>query len=138
MRFLILISLIPMLCLGQNAPKWTNQIKVKGTYYSTVAQALIEKGFMLDKTDKDLQLITTSPRTFKGLGSSVKLQVYIKDSSAYITGQFKLEVKLFKNSEESFEAIVNRGMKGSEYKNTFDLMDDFAKSLKGEITYVKQ
>ena len=134
----MLIIFMPMLCSGQSAPKWTNQIIVKGTDFNMLAQALISKGFMLDKTDKDLQLITTTaPRTFKGLASSVKLQIYLKDSSAYITGQFKLEVKLFKNSEESFESIVNRGMKGSEYKDTFDFMDEFAKSLKGELTYSK-
>lgn len=136
-KIFLAISLMPIFCIAQDAPKGTNKIIVKGVSYNDAAQALIAKGFALDKTDKDLQLITTVPVVFKKMASSVKLQVFIKDSSAYITGFFKLQVQLMKIIND-FEPIVNRGMKGSETRDTFRIMDDFAKSLKGEITYAKQ
>lgn len=127
LAFLILATVTTL--SAQEAPKDSKVIIVtvdttqREDLYKTLAQHLIDQGYALDKTDKDLGLISTERKAAKG---SIELRIFasIRRNEIRFTGkQFLIG---FDKSESD---IVNFGMKGSMNKITFNELHRVAKSM---------
>ena len=138
--FISILSLITGLSFGQ-APKHANQIIVEGVSYNQVLSALTDDGYFIDKKDNDLQTVFTVARvanqtthtTIKNIYSTITNVVFyvrVKDSVAYISGRFNMDM----DGMREYEAIQNMG---GMYKAGWQAMDNFAESLKGKVDYVK-
>jgi len=65
---------------------------------------------------------------------------FCKDSTIVLSGKFKLGMTIQVygvKSEDNFEPIQNKGMKGSAYEITFSEMVEFAKKLGNKIIFSK-
>ncbi len=137
-QLLFALLILPIGLNAQEPAKGTTKIIVKNVTYNDAVQALIASGYMIDKSDKDLQLITTQAMETKRMPCTYKLQIVIqKDSSAIITGVFKINTK-FMGVEDDFKPITRRGANRSAYGESFYLMDVYAKSLHGISIEYKQ
>jgi hypothetical protein len=123
----------------QEAPKWTDKIIVSsdGTAeenFIKTKQSLAEKGIEIASQDKDIFQIKTGDIPTQWGGTQYYV-IFCKDKTIQITGNAKSGIKLSLRDADPYAPIVNRGMKGSILKESFKLMDSFAKTINGEIKY---
>lgn len=144
MKMLLIVALLlNIACVGQQAPKGTNTIKVKGVSFRQVANALLDAGYSFKSIDSNYNILTTEPKSYsRKADGMVQLNIRVKDSVVMITGYCGLYESDLSNNPgrgivEGKTVIANRGMKGSLLKDSFGVMDNFAKSLKGVIVYAK-
>jgi hypothetical protein len=113
-------------CVAQN--KGDNTILVKGVTFDQVVNALLDKGYKIDKLDKDFKTVKTEYCECRPKYSyQILLNVRVKDSVAAISG---------KASNRNIEIGIEN-QKWGLYKYSFDDMNNLAKSLKGELSYSK-
>lgn len=128
--FLILL-VITYNCFGQ-APKGANRIIANGGMsFVDVVGKLTDAGYEIEKTDKELGLITTNPREVKGFNAVHYLYLVVKKDVVIVSGQLKVNTGL--NPE--YWVIENKGMKGSVIKESFTIMENFAGMLSTNLEY---
>lgn len=109
--------------------KGDNTILVKGVTFEQVVNKLLDQGYRIDKIDKDYKTVKTEysePRS--GYTYKECLDIRVKDSVATITG---------KASNLGLEINIEYQKWGGLYKLSFEDMNQFAKSLNGQIAYLK-
>ena len=113
----------------QEPPKGTNLIIVKNSDIKLVVLTLEEKGFSV--ANDGYGVLTTIPRRQPNRGV-IMITAKIKDSLTYLSGVFEDQVitpELFKNKES---------YGGHQLSRSFDVLNEIAKSLHGEISYFKK
>lgn len=135
---LLFLLLIPSLCLSQ--PKGAKTIIVKGVGFFEICNALLDSGYVIEKKDNELQTAVTELRVYpRYFNAYYKINIRVKDSTAYISGSFTGPGKtggLFK--DEPIENMINK--KGKVLKTSisgypFSLLYEFAASFKKEIDF---
>lgn len=139
-KILVALILIPFWGISQNNND--NIIKVKGVDFIQVANALLDSGYYIEKKDSELLTIKTEAKQYPQFWNAMyTINIRIKDSTAYISGTFTAppDGSLFK--DETITCLKNKkGILQTKSLSgyAFSLLDTFAKSLKGEISYLKQ
>lgn len=126
----------------KDVPKMTTKIIVSNVKtgienYQFVLNSLLDNDFGIDNKDSDLLIIKTEVKPAKDTGSYY-LSLRCKDNLIEVKGYFKMGMTLKfggVNLEDDFDEIVNRGMKGSLYKNIFTEMFEFSKLLGEDLTF---
>ncbi|WP_026629870.1 hypothetical protein [Dyadobacter alkalitolerans] len=130
MRILAFLVLLTISKLSAQDPPKNAKVIIVSTdttqltdVYRALARHLIDQGYALAKTDKELGLINTERKAVKG---SIELRILtsIRRKEVHFTGKHFLS--RFDKSESD---IVNFGMRGSLNKITFNELDKVAKSL---------
>jgi hypothetical protein len=68
-------------------PVKTNTIIVKGVMFMESCNALLDKGYFIEKKVNDLQIATTEYKEYaKHWNAEFKINIRVKDSALYITG----------------------------------------------------
>jgi hypothetical protein len=138
MRILLLIAfLFPLASYTQEPPKNSTGITVSNTDLMAVANALLDNGFRIDKKDTELGTLKTEERGYENNVWFLVIDVRVKDSTAYITGQIKVMVSPIGNTRRLYEPVIYKGMKKAPYRLAFAAMDEIARSLNGHVTYSK-
>ncbi len=145
-KILLIILFAPFLSIAQ--PKGVNAIVVHGVSLSLADDSLNAKGFQIDKIEGET--LVTKPKLYVSEESDTKKEhasivLTVKGSGAdiiisamYSYDEFKKEI-LGPHSQSGKLTIVENGYtKGSYMRRAFDYMNDFAKSLGNNISYVKQ
>jgi hypothetical protein len=145
MRIIILVTtlLAATVCLAQQIPRKANVIKVSQVTFKQVAMSLLDAGYLFQKIDSNYNTITTEPKEYsRKVGGMIQLNIRVKDSTVIISGYCGLTEGDF-NSRPSTalggkSEIANQGMKGSLMRESFDVMNKFARSLGTDIVYIKE
>lgn len=144
MRILILMMLFPAALFAQsNEPcKKCSKIVVEVNespekVYKDVMKRLITGGFSISESNNELLFVSTDfCQCTKSKGVVTRLNVFVEESRSGSKVTFNGEF----NVPDIFETpskIVNKGMKGSPFKQTWEKMDEIAKSIaqKTSISY---
>ena len=98
---------------------------------------LIERGFSIASKDPEIKFIESSEKTMER--SSVIIRALVKDSSVIFTGKVasNITISFFgEKSERVFYDVYYGGMKGSDMRNAWEYIDQFAKQF-GAVKYQK-
>jgi hypothetical protein len=119
--------------------KGDNLIIVNGVNFRDAMISTLNAGYQIADKDESMGTFSTAAKTEKH-GSSRIIHVRIKDSIAYITGDFNLNMSFgtFIRVEPTYEPIVWKGWKTGAYRLNFVLMENLAKAFGGEIKYGTQ
>lgn len=122
MKVLITLILLASFAYCQGQKTFDNAIIVKGVSFNQVVTALLDQGYKIEKVDKDFQTVQTE------LTGRYNIAIYarVKDSTATITGKFF--------SSRIWEVYYE---KSGGFGKRFMIIDAFAHSLNGKITYAK-
>lgn len=144
---LALLCYAPTLCQGQDPPRYTNAILVKGTSFQQVKSALLDSGFFIDQQNEQDGTIITKRKGFCNCPNKDFYQlvyyIRVKDSTATIRAKFSAaaQMHIFSNDhphtddKDDFEEVQYRKSKILIYHYLFGLMQEFAGSLKGQMNY---
>ena len=143
---IITLVFIPLNVICQEIPKFANTIIVEGTCFDSLKNSLLDNGYFIDQQNKDDGTVITKA---KGIDKydmhTLIMYIRIKDSVAKITGKWNLNVNynaqkggLYSNDKTDFMPLEYWKDKHSNPHVIFVVMDNFAKSLHGKISYVKQ
>jgi len=137
------------ICEAQEAPKRATTIIIKDCTFRQAMNQLLDQGYSIEKYDSVFKTIRTDLKDGEKEDGNVTalykifLDCRIKDSNLIVTGHLLPAVTMgaFKsnlnyNSNGSVIAVENKGMKGSELKMSWIMMNKFALSFKNSIEYV--
>lgn len=138
MKFII--GFVLLLSTAVNAQdKNVNVIIAKNVSFKNVVTSLLDAGFQIDKLDSTYSTVKTD---FKKIclkcDADYLLNVRVKDNTAYITGKWKntlVASVVFSGSDPVFDIKNERG---GIPKQSFEAMNNFAKSLSKDVSYLKQ
>jgi hypothetical protein len=140
-KILIIVMLLPIFVIGQTPPKGTNTITITDIGFNQIASALLDSGFVIDKSDRDLGYIKTE---YKPLCSKCVPQIYlnvrIKDSIATLTGGWRSNVNIFalNSNKDQYYLFPIQQEKSKVPRKCFEYMDGFAKAFDRPISYSKR
>jgi hypothetical protein len=127
--------------------KHDNMIIIKGGTLKQAVNAFMDAGYNIDKYDTTLGYVYTTPLKANKTACIVIFTARVKDSSLVITGKFKSAVSFSKilfddkqnsiDESASYYPIELRGMKGSEFMDSWNEMDRVAKIFGQPISYAK-
>lgn len=130
---------LPALAFCQEAPKGTNTVIVTGVGFKQIAGALLDSGFIIDKSDEDLGYVKTE---YKKLCAKcipdLFLNIRIKDSVAIITGGWRSDAdifSLFQTSKQDYVLIPIRKEKSKVPRIIFAYVDKFAHAFNCPVSY---
>lgn len=128
-----------MLLIAQEIPKKSDKIIVTSTLtaeqnFIKVKQQLADIGIDIATQDRDIFQIKTGDIATKW-GGTLYYVIFCKEGHIQITGNAKTGIKLGLMDADPYSPIVFRGMKGSMTKESFMLMNEFAKKLGNNIEY---
>ncbi|MFZ1785378.1 MAG: hypothetical protein WAU23_09235 [Ferruginibacter sp.] len=136
--FIISFVFFPFLSFAQSIPKDVNVIIVKDVGFLEVCNALLDSGYTISKKDNELQTVSTESKAYPKLwNATYKINIRVKDSTAYISGTFTAAGgEIWK--DDPIKNQTNR--KGKTYPKSingypFLILNNFAQSFKKEITY---
>jgi hypothetical protein len=138
---LSMFLIISILCQAQILKK-ANTISIarSGTQmecFNQVNTLLLEAGYGILNTDKELGIISTTEKSFKN--GSIKLNFLIKDHKILLRGDFKDNLSLTLGgvtSGPSWNVIQNIGQKNSITQNAWNEMNKVAEAIPGEKEYL--
>lgn len=143
MRAILSILFFCSLC-ASGQKKGDNAMVVKGVSLNESVHALLDAGFVLEKTDSNFQTITTDFKdgTGKNKWMKYRLHIRIKDSKAIIKGDWYNTLfignKVF-GQEQTIENNVSKIENTSgNPKNCFNEMKQFALSFNKPVEYKKE
>lgn len=100
----------------------------KSSNFNLIAQTIIDNDFSIDKKDSEFFIIETAPKLSNDKTSTFILKLVAKDNMIVLTGVAKSRINAnFASIPEEYEKIINKGMKGSIFKEQFNSMFSFAK-----------
>jgi hypothetical protein len=139
---LILFTLFSLISGAQE--KGDNTIIVKGVGFDQVCQMLLDKGFVIEKKDSDLQTVKTEFKTGTGKNKWMKhlMNIRVKDSIATITGQWYNTMFLGSNlggQQQTIETLVDETKYTSgNPRACFNEVKEFALAFGKPVEYRKQ
>jgi hypothetical protein len=124
--------------VGVEVPKGTSKIILtndlnKEENFKHVIDMLLEQSHFIAAKDSEFGTIKTEARPIKGLDCLYYFSIRIKDQTIILTGSFKLNMNISLGMVEStgeYTDIANKGMKGSPFRKSFEIMHEFSKKLK--------
>src|SRR5690349_15420436 len=136
---LLLLFILSSLTIFSQAPKGANVIVVKNIGYEELLNALLDKGYFIAKKDNELKIASTERRQLSNIdpSSNFLIRVRVKDSTAYIYGEVNIVYSSAGFNDEKYVAVENDGMKFSQKQQAFTKIDEFARGLQKEITYLQ-
>lgn len=108
-----------------------NPIQLK-TLQKKLGKTIIENDFSIEKKDKEFLSIQTSPKNLENLNAVYYFNFTFKDSLIVLTGMSKINISMnfgAITSESNYDKIINKGMRGSVNKESFNEMLKFAKLI---------
>lgn len=114
---------------GQQPAKHDNTIEVSGVSFPQVVNALLDAKFDIGKKDDVYFTVKTEFTKETSSFVHISLAIRVKDSVAYISGIFYNQIFGFSTSPIEYTPLG---------KKIFLRMDNFAKSLNGQVTYTKR
>lgn len=87
MKLLLLLVIAPIMLFGQ-APKDAKTIIVKNVTFNEVCSQLLDKGYLIEKKDDQLQTVRTEAKKYTTWNAAYIVNIRIKDSVAFITATF--------------------------------------------------
>lgn len=119
-------------------PKGTSKIILvndlnKEENFKHVIDMLLEQSHFIAAKDMEYGTIKTEPKPIKGMDCLYYFSIRIKDETIIISGSFKLNMNInfgLIESTAEYTDIANKGMKGSPFRKSFELMHEFSKKLK--------
>lgn len=133
MRIFLLILLLPVFAFSQ-PPKNANTITITGLSYKETADKLLDAGYFIDKSDPELGTLITFPVGLKDLNAYTTLRCRIKDNVLTLTGTVSNPM-LEMSGNTPASPISNIGAKGSPARESWNMMYNFAVSLKKPAAY---
>lgn len=140
---LILLFTFNTLSAQQQAPKGADKIIIKNAKsasdnFLAVKLILAEKGIEISSQDKDIFQLKTGVIPITKYGAGAYYVVFCKDNSIQLIGMFNtgIELNMLVKDTDPFIQIVNRGMKGSLFKEAWIAMNSLAESFGGDISYI--
>lgn len=138
---LVTIFLIPFAVFSQESKepfKKANAILIKTSLpaeeaFRMVGQTIIEAGYGIKNSDKDFFSINSEPKPFRYGQLELTMSVTGNDNAVIrITGKYQMGV-----IDDLYTTVDFRGMKGSPAKEAWEEMQKVAKTVKGELSYIK-
>ena len=139
MKLTLLFLLLSFISSAQ--PKKANTIIVKGVQFKEVANALLDAGYEIAKSDSSLGTIKTEYKLGTGELKYVKVSIFvrIKDSVATITGKWYNTIVMnafaSKFTTEDNESLIVQNTNGG-YKLCFQEMNKLALSFNKPVEYL--
>lgn len=137
MKRLIIALLLPSFCFAQKIPTRANSISISGVTIAQAKAALIKDGYMV--VDKDSLTIETLPRQYKEIENG---SLIIRASQGL--GPIALSCTFNQVSAETVGNPYGNRWRPAVYtslwgnsKAAFNIMDAFAHSLPGQVTYAR-
>lgn len=138
-KLLLALFLIPLTAAAQTeAPKKANTIKVTGVTYEQAVTQLLDKGYLIDKSDKDIQYVQSYKASNKS-NYTTKVIIRIKDSAAIITGILEDNTTMYFGAASTKFGpwpIANKGM--SPMLKAWNELNSFALSFNKPVEYLTQ
>jgi hypothetical protein len=137
---------------AQDISKGANIIIVKSTSYEMVTKALSDSGFKINEKQSTKDKIVTTPQQYFIVKKTqhtkyhdLIMTIKFSDSTASITGLYDYHISVNNLLAPTAQDIIdgnyirveNSESKKSFMRQSFNHMVDFAKSLKGEISFSK-
>ena len=97
-----------------------------------VIQSLLENGYTIYQHDKEFGTIKTDTNQIEGINGLYFLNIRVKNNEIIITGKLTINMSIDLGGVEnhsSFSDILNKGMKGSADRKSFEYMFEFAQKL---------
>ncbi|WP_254563178.1 hypothetical protein [Dyadobacter diqingensis] len=136
LALLLIVPFSQSTSFGQDIPKNVTTITLTveesdpEKTYKALAAYLIEQGYIIERSDKDLLYINTEKRTLNNIWE-VRIFATIKENKIRFTGK-----QFFPGFDRTESEIRNYGMKGSMAKMCFNELNRIAKSFSNsEIEY---
>lgn len=109
--------------------KGDNAVIISGVNFDQVVNTFLDKGFKIDKIDKDYKTLKTEYLNYRpDYNYYIYFDVRVKDSTATITGKVK-----------NFDLELDiQNYKHGIYKYSFEDMKGIATSLNGQVKYTKK
>lgn len=136
-KILLVILLIPGFILAQN--KHDNAIVIAHLPFKAAISGCMDQGFSIATKDDSLQYFTTLPKADKHRNLII-LHIRIKDSVTIITGDLNPNMTLnfgMVSSQTALYQIEFKGMAGSPLKQSWESMNDVARSFGLPVSYAK-
>lgn len=136
MKILVLLAFISLSYTGTTQiPAKAKTIIVKNVSFTDACTMLLDKGYLIERRDNELQTATTTERPYpSGWNAEYIVSIRIKDSALYITGTFTspaaVREPLFKN-----EPLYYRKAKNSLIGHGFNLLNEFALAFNNDVEY---
>jgi hypothetical protein len=131
------LLILPLLMFGQNK-KDTKIIVPADTVniLNKLVSEFYDKGFSIERRDDQVKFVETTEKNI-GHYCSLKLRAQVKDSVIVFTGLIAVNYNLFgPPSARTFDPLYYGGMKGSDMRKSWELMEEVAKKF-GRLTYGK-
>ncbi len=125
-----------------NLPKKANTIIISNNLvysdnYREVSRLLIQSGYGIEYSDKDIGVITTGSKGIKN--SEIKLNFLIDKNRITITGNFSTSVlEGVTGTSGTWMQIENKGMRGSLTRDAWNEMLSIGSDLSGTISALKK
>lgn len=141
MKIIFTLIVLAITQIGYSQSKGDSKILVQVADTSNLLNRLVmylyEHGYTVAQKDPALGFVATDE---KGLGAvSLKVNALVKDSTIVFTSMWASNISLDLGgvkSERNFSPVKYGGMKGSDYRLTWDETAKIAKAF-GEVTYLK-
>lgn len=112
--------------MGQN--KGDNAVTASGVNFKQVVNALLDKGFSIEKIDSNYGTVKTEWKEDAKYSFKERYEVRVKDGAAILKGEVRSGDMLWSISND----------KAFLFKYSFNQMSDFAKELSASVAYSKQ
>lgn len=143
MKRLIIALLIPLTALSQQPANGDNVIAVKDITFSKAAAILLDAGYSFKSKDSADCIVLTEFRPYSsGGGLNYDVRLRVKDSVAYISGHWKMNVQIrsgmFASDPNELREACWKGWRTGGYRMVFSKLQEIAAKLGGSISYAKQ
>lgn len=133
-KVLFLFLLLPLFSFAQE--KGDNQIIVSGSEgsYKKTAQALLEKGYTIEKSDENIGHIVTGFKRVFG-DRSIRISVFVRENKVTLTGLMGVGDN---PTEASALVIKYNPSKALIMYKAWPYMEDVARLVGTDITYARK
>lgn len=148
---LIIFALLalPLLAPAQDIPKFSNAIIFKGAGFQQIKDTLLNRGFFIDQQSEQDGTIITKPKGVCDCKNTdfnqLIIYVRLKDGVSTMTGKWNLNYNyhadhggLLSNDRHDFHVVEYWKSKSSVPHHVFMIMDEIARGLSSDISYIKQ
>lgn len=147
---ILFFALFPVIATAQ-IPRNAKTIVVKNVSFEQVCNQLLDKGYAIEKKDDQLQTVRTEYKKYPKLwNAGYRIDIRIKDSTAYISGAFtapyenpltraSAKQEPLWNNEPILYLTNNKGKPHAKSLSgyAFGLLNEFAVSFGKEVEYLQ-
>lgn len=123
--------------VAQEIPAQSNTILVKGVSFDQACNALLDKGYLIDKKDNDLQTAKTEAKNYQKIWRvAYVINLRAKDSVIYISGTLTSPPETGAMYKD--DVITYYKNKKNVMGYGFSILQDFALSFGKPVEYIKR